>query len=184
VFTTIVATETSITHHVQDIITISASTTTTITSSSSNIDATSFFDSIPPPLSLSSSSSSNDNTSPSRTSSDFNPSADNNISHVGTTSMMSSVDLITRSKAICTAVTIQSKQLDSTQNSTIGMMMMMMMMMMVKMFIMMMGDSDDVMMAIVIVTLYNTFDYKYRDPFTYNTGMLMMRMRLVVMSMH
>jgi hypothetical protein len=36
----------------------------------------------------------------------------------------------------------------------------------------------------VIVTLYNTFDYKYRDPFTYNTGMLMMRMRLVVMSMH
>jgi len=94
---------------------------------------------------------------------------------------MSSVDLITRSKAICTAVTIQSKQLDSTQNSTIGMMMMMMMM---KMFIMMMGDSDDVMMAIVIVTLYNTFDYKYRDPFTYNTGMLMMRMRLVVMSMY
>jgi len=182
VFTTIVATETSITHHVQDIITISASTTTTITSSSSNIDATSFFDSIPPPLSLSSSSSSNDNTSPSRTSSDFNPSADNNISHVGTTSMMSSVDLITRSKAICTAVTIQSKQLESTQNSTIGMMMMMMMM--VKMFIMMMGDSDDVMMAIVIVTLYNIFDYKYRDPFTYNTGMLMMRMRLVVMSMH
>jgi len=99
--------------------------------------------------------------------------------------MMSSVDLITRSKAICTAVTIQSKQLDSTQNSTIGMMMMMMMMMMmVKMFIMMMDDSDDVMMAIVIVTLYNTFDNKYRDPFTYNTGMLMMRMRLVVMSMH
>jgi len=184
VFTTIVATETSITHHVQDIITISASTTTTITSSSSNIDATSFFDSIPPPLSLSSSSSSssNDNTSPSRTSSDFNPSADKNISHDGTTSMMSSVDLITRSKAICTAVTIQSKQLDSTQNSTIGMMMMMMMM--VKMFIMMMGDSDDVMMAILIVILYNTIDYKYRDPFTYNTGMLMMRMRLVVMSMH
>ena len=124
-FTTIVATETSITQHVQDIITISASTTTTITSSSSNIDATSFFDSIPPPLS-SSSSFSNDNTSPSRTSSDFNPNVDNNISHVGTTSMMSSVDLITRSKAICTAVTIQSKQLDSTQNSTIGMMMMMM----------------------------------------------------------
>ena len=123
-FTTIVATETSITQHVQDIITISASTTTTITSSSSNIDATSFFDSIPPPLS---SSFSNDNTSPSRTSSDFNPNVDNNISHVGTTSMMSSVDLITRSKAICTAVTIQSKQLDSTQNSTIGMMMMMMM---------------------------------------------------------
>lgn len=150
-FTTIVATETSTTQHVQDIITISASTTTTISSSSSIIDATSFFDSTPLPLSLSSSSSSNDNTIPSSTSSDLNPSVDNDVSHVGitTSSMLSSVDLITRSKAICTAVTIQSKQLDSTQNSTIGMMMITMMMI----FIMMMGDSDDVMMTIVIVIL-------------------------------
>jgi len=74
------------------------------------IDATSFFDTSPPPL-------------PSLTTTTTTNTNNNDVNGSGYhASTFSRVDLITRSKAICTAVTTNHKQLETSQSSSLGMM--------------------------------------------------------------